>query len=435
VMLRRGALAGLHRAPAASFAASRAGGVVQISVAAATRRFKTVTVQQDPLEYEFPRENPAAGLSYALNWSLCKFNVVPQGKSFRNLKAPELAKAGGTAKTDVPQVVPYDKAMETEVQNALGAETVTRYVWDCALGALAANEVPVRIISDSPAAALAFHTLCSRTKALPLPEVNSPVSVLHISSLPSVKGPTVTVNPQSKQIIMVGSIHSGVLVEKLTELCADEFLSVGVLPLLGPGDAGGTAFCSPGGAAGAAKLKHGSALSPAGYCRLFMGSATADGKVKDEYTLMPNQLEAPKAVILYANDATGTIPAASKLSPEQAAFYFAAACAPKGVTRYGKAAETIMSLGGMTQFYMVNKAAFAKAEDADAAAKGLAGTKGKITGVLGLEEVEVKGSTLAAPSADAAKAAAKSFVAAVGARCKGMDAVISAGPKIEEEKK
>ena len=43
----------------------------------------------------------------------------------------------------------------------------------------------------------------------------------------------------------------------------------------------------------------------------------------------------------------------------QAAFYYAAACAPMGTTAFGKAANVIMAAGGNVTFYMVNRGSFA----------------------------------------------------------------------------
>ena len=85
----------------------------------------------------------------------------------------------------------------------------------------------------------------------------------------------------------------------------------------------------------------------------------------------------------------------------QAAFYYAAACAPKGTTAFGKAAAVIVEVAKRSDFYMVNRGAFTKAEEADAAAKEIVGTKGSVTGPLGLEVLAVKGETKSASEADA----------------------------------
>ena len=49
----------------------------------------------------------------------------------------------------------------------------------------------------------------------------------------------------------------------------------------------------------------------------FLQQPKSDGTVADEYTLMPNSVDYPKAVVMFANDASATIPPASKLTPEQ----------------------------------------------------------------------------------------------------------------------
>ena len=221
------------------------------------------------MSFTFPNEYH--GMSYELNWSLAKTGVVPQGLSFRNLKAAELSQAGGSIKTDAPKVVDFENAIEREVKAQLGGEKVTRYVQDCALGALASNEIHARIVSDSSAAALAFHTLCSRTKKVPLPEYEADVEVLHVTSLGS-RGSFITMNPKTKQIFMAGSFNAGAVVKMIASMSTDFFLHKGTLPLWGPGKAGETVFCSLGFDAGSMPVKHGFAISTAGFCRLFMGS-------------------------------------------------------------------------------------------------------------------------------------------------------------------
>jgi hypothetical protein len=234
----------------------------------------SIVVEPNELDILFPRESPENGFSYDLNWSLCKTGIVPQGKAFRNLKVAELQKAGGAANTDAPKVIPWDAAFENELKSHLGSAKTTCYVQDCALGAITANEVQARIVTDSAAAAVAFYTLCSRTKAVPVHKQELDVVVIHASALGS-RGPVISINPKTKEILMAGTINAAALVQMMEEASNDAFLSKGVLPLWGPGDENNeTVYMQSGFDAGASKVKHGFAYSRAGFCRLFMGSVS-----------------------------------------------------------------------------------------------------------------------------------------------------------------
>jgi hypothetical protein len=235
-----------------------------------------VTVEKPDATIVFPRENAAEGLSYELNWSLCGSGVVPQGKSFRNLKAAELAKLGGTSKVEAPKVVPWTSALEQEVTAYLGSEKVTRYVQDSALGALLANEVPVRIVSDNPAATLEFKTWLSTTRTIPLPQFQEAVTVLVAANFTS-NGPIISYGPKSKTIIIAGTSNLEKLLDFFPQATAEAFLARNILPLWGS-LVDGNLFASKGFDANAT-VKHGASFSAAGFCRLFMGSI-ADGKVK-----------------------------------------------------------------------------------------------------------------------------------------------------------
>ena len=64
-------------------------------------------------------------------------------------------------------------------------------------------------------------------------------------------------------------------------------------------------------------IQHGFAWSEAGFCRLLMGQSDAAGAVTSLYDDVPNRISAPNAVIMFADDASATIPAASQLEPAQ----------------------------------------------------------------------------------------------------------------------
>ena len=236
----------------------------------------TVTVEKPDATLVFPREDPTSGLSYELNWSLCGSGVVPQGKSFRNLKSAELAKLGGSTKTDNPQVVPWTSALEQEVTGYLGSEKIIRYVQDSALGALFANEVPVRMITDSAATALQFRTWLSTSKLVPLPDYQEAVTVLVAVDLSS-KGPIISFDPKSKTVIIAGTSNLEKLLDYFPQATADAFVGGHILPLWGS-LVGSSMLVSKGFDAGAT-IKHGTAFGAGRFCRLFMGSI-ADGKVQ-----------------------------------------------------------------------------------------------------------------------------------------------------------
>ena len=70
----------------------------------------------------------------------------------------------------------------------------------------------------------------------------------------------------------------------------------------------------------------------------------------------------------------------------QAAFYYVGACAPAGTTHMEPAADLMLELGGKTQVYMINKAAYASEAEACDAAKSVVGQSGS-AGALGLKVV------------------------------------------------
>jgi hypothetical protein len=257
---------------------AHSGRLVQPNAAAIGQRQMSaaVTVEKPDATVVFPRENPAGGINYQLNWSLCGSGVVPQGKSFRNLKISELSKLGGLTKSDAPKVVPWSAALEQEVTAYLGSDTITRYVQDSALGALQTNEVPVRLVTDSAATALEFKTWLSATKVVPLPKYKEAVTVLIAVGL-STKGPIISYDAKSKTIVVAGTSSLEKLLDFFPQASVEAFVGLNVLPLWGS-LVSNNLFTSKGFDTDAT-IKHGVAYSAAGFCRLFMGSITG-GKVK-----------------------------------------------------------------------------------------------------------------------------------------------------------
>mmetsp|Transcript_62794 Transcript_62794/g.130561 ORF Transcript_62794/g.130561 Transcript_62794/m.130561 type:complete len:442 (-) Transcript_62794:87-1412(-) len=393
----------------------------------ASRSFSSVSsfTLEDPEEMIYPNEDPANGLSYDLNWSICGSGVVPQGLAFRNLKSAQLQAAGGLNSIEAPQELPFSKEIDKEVTEGLGENGLTLYVQDMALGALLANEVPVRIVSDSAAAASMFKDLCSTTRPRYLPEYQEAACVLLLSKTKF--GPFVSTDPKEKTIYVGGTINASAVVPALQQFTTDAFLEKGVLPLWGSGGADAV-FLSDGFEDGAT-VKHGFAYSSAGFCRMFMGSVSSDGSVVSEYSAMPNSLELPKAVVMFADDASNTLPAASQLSAAQAAFYYVSSCAPAGCTKFEAAAQVVMQMAESVPFYMVNKAAFSDKQSALDAARDLPGKSGGSADALGLKVVDVSGASAQATGAEF-EAGAKALADKVASLCKSLDAVVAAGPSV-----
>lgn len=276
-----------------------------------TRSLSGAAFQLDPPEDTFwPNQKPDAGVSYELNWSICGSGVVPLGKAFRNMRLPELAAAGGSDDTSTPEEVNF-ASVEKEVKSALGDSSATLYVQDCALGTVLGNEVPVRIVTDNAAAAASFKTLCAAARTVPLPEYEEDVTVL-LSSAAST--PFIASSKGKKAVLMGGSFNAGALIKHIEAISSDAFLARGVLPMFGSG-LDNVVYLGPGFESGAV-VQHGFSFSSAGFCRLYAGSAAADGSVSPAGSI-PNSLPMPKAVVMMANDSTGAIPAASVLDAAQ----------------------------------------------------------------------------------------------------------------------
>lgn len=254
-----------------------------------------------PEETIWPNQKPAEGVSYELNWSICGSGVVPLGKAFRNLRLPELAAVGGSSlDTSVPAEAVY-ATVEKQVKESLGSASTTLYVQDCALGTMLANEVPIRIVTDDAAAAAAFKTFCAAARTVPLPEYEEDVTVL-LSSAAS--APYIASSKAQKTVVMGGSFNTETLAKHVAAIASDSFLARGVLPMFGSG-ADNVVYLGAGFESGAV-VQHGFSFSSAGFCRLYAEGGS-----------LPNSLPMPKAVVMFANDATGAIPAASVLDAAQ----------------------------------------------------------------------------------------------------------------------
>ena len=249
----------------------------------------------------WPAQRVESGVSYDLNWSICGSGVVPLGRAFRNTRLPDLAAAGGSSDTSAPEEVSY-ASVEKQVTETLGDSSATLYVQDCALGTLLSNELPIRIVTDNAAAAAMFKTLCPAARTVPLPEYEEDVTVLHTSAASS---SYIASNKSKKTVLMGGSFNAEALMKHVKNISSDAFLTRGVLPLFGSG-ADNVVYLSDGFASGAA-VKHGFSYSSAGFCRLYA----------DDGPKLANSLPMPKAVVMFANDKSGAIPAASVLDAAQ----------------------------------------------------------------------------------------------------------------------
>lgn len=265
-------------------------------------------------EISFPNENVAEGRSYALNWSLCGSGIVPQNVAFRNLKTPELAAAGGSISTAEPKEVKFSKPLYVSTKAKLAGRVL--YVQDCALGCLTANEVPVRMISDSAATAAAFKSLCATTRGGPLKDYMEEVTVMSTAAEDSEWGTEfVSSGKADKVVVMHGQLNANTLIKHMSMIATDAFLARGVLPLWGSG--GPEAVYLSEGFEGVSHIMHGFAWSEAGFCRLLMGQSDASGVVTSLYDDVPNRISPPGAVVMFADDASATIPAAAELDAAQ----------------------------------------------------------------------------------------------------------------------
>jgi len=301
--LRRAAVAARRTTEAPAARRAVVLGARQAFPAAAVRRSLSGSAfsLEPPEETLWPNQKPAEGESYELNWSICGSGVVPLGKAFRNLRLPELAAAGGSLlDTSAPGDAVY-ATVEKGVKESLGSASNTLYVQDCALGTMLANEVPIRIITDNAAAAAAFKTFCAAARTVPLPKYEEDVTVL-LSSVAS--SPYIASSKAQKTVLMGGSFNTEALAKHVAAIASDSFLDRGVLPMFGSG-AHNVVYLGAGFESGAI-VKYGFSFSSAGFCRLY---AEGGG--------LPNSLPMPKAVVMFANDATGAIPAASVLDAAQ----------------------------------------------------------------------------------------------------------------------
>ena len=367
------------------------------------RQLSGVAFQIDPPEETvWPTQRVEEGVSYELNWSICGSGVVPLGKAFRNMRLPELAAVGDSCGSGAPSEASF-ASVEKEVTGALGDSSTTLYVQDCALGTVLSNEVPVRIVTDNAAAAAMFKTLCAAARTVPLPEYEEDITVLHTSMVSS---DYIASHKGKKTVLMGGSFNAEALAKHIQAISSDAFLARGVLPLFGSG-ADNVVYLGEGFADGAI-VQHGFSYSGAGFCRLYAD----DGNI-------PNSLPLPKAVVMFANDKTGAIPAASVLDAAQAAFYYVGACAPAGMSDMEAAAKLMLELGGKTKVYMINTAI--ASSDAATSAVGQTGS----TGALGLQ-------VITAGDADQATIDkfAQSITSAVSGKVKNSDAVLKAGPPL-----
>lgn len=271
------------------------------------RRLSGSAFQLDPPEETMmvASGKPEEGVDYELNWSLCGSGVVPLGKAFRNMRLAELSAAGGSANTADPKEVSFESVLK-EVKGVLGDSSTTLYVQDCALGTVLANEIPVRIVTDNAAVAAAFKTFCAAARTVPLPQYEEDVTVLHTSTA---KSPYIASDKKQKTVLMGDSFNVEALVKHIEAISGDAFLARGVLPMFGAG-ADNIVYLDKGFQSGAA-VKYGFSFSSAGFCRLY----GADG------SSLPNSLPLPKAVVMFANDATGAIPAASALDAAQVSIF------------------------------------------------------------------------------------------------------------------
>ena len=148
--------------------------IVHPKVSISAKTYGTLAVDGDFVH--FPRERE--GNIYSDNWSLNEDGVVPVGDLFRNARVPILTQRlptkieAGKIALESPKYHGDYVALEagdgishddftdklTEVQDFLSTG-IDLYVEDAFLGSFAKSRLGVRVISDSPAAALILRSL------------------------------------------------------------------------------------------------------------------------------------------------------------------------------------------------------------------------------------------------------------------------------------
>jgi len=386
-----------------------------------TCRFATTSsfYIEPPEEYLFPNEDIEKGVCYALNWSLNASSITPSGKSFRNLKLNELEAKGGMSKLYDPAVLPFTKQIDTDVTTYLEKAGVL-YVQDCALGALSTNEIPVRIISDNPAAAAMFAKLCCPTRKVPLNMYQEDVTV-YLAAETNL-GPFISVDKPNRRIMMGGTIKANELVKKMARSSVNAFLARNILPLWGSMENNTIYLAHPGPHVGGFS---GFSYTPSGFCRLLNAEVQADGSVVP-LPKLPNGLPLPKSIVMFAHDDTGAIPAATKLTPDQAGFYYITACAPRSLSKYAEAASLMMQFAKVCDVYMVNSGAFANEDDIEPTARAIVGQSGSTADALGLKPIAVSCKTKS-PSSEQVDTVSIALNHMAGERTKAEE-ILKAGP-------
>lgn len=120
----------------------------------------------------YPREKP--GLNYKLNWSLCRANIVPWDKAWRNLKVDELTKKCNCQVNENGVVNcnnSYSKPEEVELDNKSDFEDLSDlvkkylsgvpdlFVEDCGLGSHRHGEIKLRTVTNDPVSALCMRNM------------------------------------------------------------------------------------------------------------------------------------------------------------------------------------------------------------------------------------------------------------------------------------
>ncbi|EKX41471.1 hypothetical protein GUITHDRAFT_112442 [Guillardia theta CCMP2712] len=349
-----------------------------------TSRFVTTSsfYIEPPEEMLFPDEDMEKGIWYDLNWSLNRSSITPTGRSFRNLKLKDLEAKGGMSKLYDPAVLPFTQQLENDIFSYLSNSEVL-YVQDCALGALSTNEIPVRIITDSPAAAAMFAKLCCPTRKIKLSDYREDVTV-YLASETNL-GPFLSVDKPNRKILMGGTIKANELVKKMARSSVNAFLARNILPLWGSMENNTLYMAHPGPHVGGFS---GFSFSSSGFCRLLNAEVQTDGSIVP-MPKQPNAMSLPKSIVMFAHDDTGAIPAATKLTPDQAGFYYITACAPRSLSQYVEAASLMMEFAKVCDVYMVNSGAFVNEDDIETTARAIVGKTGGSADALGLKPIPV----------------------------------------------
>lgn len=266
--------------------------------------------------------------------------MTPSGEAYRNLKPDALKEHGASAPAGAS-----GSAVFARGKFATGAQEISKaqfnrlfrevtghlsdaaklYVHDGAVGSASPSDARTRVISDTPGGALALAGILSPAPTRSVAAADFPLTVYAASEFSSpaiAEGGFVAVDYDASAVVIVGpALGDEAAVKQALRAAAEPLIAAmeGV-PLAARLVSGGGELAlvlslseMPLGRVATVVPDAGVTWTPKGTARLF--------RVPGEPSA-PNLYKSPSAVVLTIADSTGAVPGISKLSPEQAAYYF-----------------------------------------------------------------------------------------------------------------